>query len=104
MPNKRIEAFRVADPEKDKRVKLLPEDKEEIRRRHEAGEGIRPLARSYKVSRRTIQFVCYPERLERNKEVRKDRGGWRQYYDNKKHAKYIAKHRKHKSELLEQQT
>lgn len=48
----------------DRRVKLTPEDEEEIRRLHESRVPVREIARmfAHKCSRQLIQFVLFPER------------------------------------------
>lgn len=79
----------------DKRRKLSEADKQDILD-NRAGLSIHALAQAYGVSRRTVQFILYPERLEENLQRRKERGGWRQYYDKTKHAEYIRVHRRYK--------
>jgi len=101
VPNKKIEEFRVSGTVHDKRVKLSPADKMEIVRLHNEGAGIRQLSRDFKVSRRLIQFVLFPDRLEHNKQLREDRGGTMQYYDKDKHAAYMQTHRANKRKALE---
>lgn len=87
--------------EHDKRVKLTPEDKEEIRRRYLQVGGIsqRALAEEYGVSRRLIVFIIYPERQKENYRQRVENGGSKQYYDREKHNKYMQTHRLHKKKL-----
>lgn len=100
MPNKAIENFKV--PRKkglDKRIKLTDEQRLDIRNlHHKSGVSMRHLSRTFKVSRRLISFVCYPEKLEHNIEVRKHRGS--NYYDKERHRKYMSDHRKHKRTLI----
>lgn len=100
MPNKALEAVRVSGTVQDKRVKLSAEDKLSIIERHSQGEGIRALSRTFNVSRRAIQFLLFPERLEINKQLRADRGGSAQYYNKNKHTVYMQIHREHKREVL----
>jgi hypothetical protein len=64
--------------EVDKRVKLTKEQKEEIiafRQLHgsKRGYGDRVLAEMYGVSRRTIQFILDPNKLEVNRAIAKQR-------------------------------
>lgn len=57
-------------------MKLSKEDKEIIREYHESdpkGWNISALAREWRVSRGTIQFTLYPERLEKNYQHKKRR-------------------------------
>jgi transposase len=93
--NKRI------PPDKDKRRKLSEEDKESIRKME--GYSQRELARMFGVSRRTIQFVLDPKKRESNVERRKERGGWRLYYDKDKHAEYTRRHRRYKNEIFKEE-
>jgi len=83
---------------KDKRVKLTEQDRLEILDM-KGYISQRQLAKLYDVSRRTISFIWYPERLERNKTLRDERGGSKQYYDKDKHREYVKRHRKHKEKL-----
>ena len=47
---------------------------------YEPGTGINALARMFKVNKRLIQFILFPERKQKNLEDRRARGGWEQYY------------------------
>lgn len=86
--------------ENDKRIKIPKEDYPYIKQRHKNGEAIRAIARSYDVDKRLIQFILFPERLELNKKLRKERGGWKQYYNTDTRREEMRKFRKHKRELL----
>ena len=93
----------LAKPELDKRRKLTDEDKEMIKGEYKTGLiSINGLARKYGVSKRTIQFTLFPERLERNKELYKERRKDGRYYDKDKHREYMKGHRRRKKELDEQ--
>lgn len=84
--------------EYDKRVKLTDEDKEDIKRLYfKEKEGVRAIARMYenKCSRRTIQFVLFPERLK----TVNFPGHYKKYYDKKKNAQYAKTHRNYKLKL-----
>lgn len=82
----------------DRRIKLTDEDKERIKKL--GGElSQRALARMFDVSRQTIRFILFPDKLARNKELRKARGGWRLYYDREKNAETIKEHRRYKQKL-----
>ena len=93
---------RIKLPERlDRRIKLLREQKSEIcLLRHCENLSQRKLARMFGVSRRTIQFVLDPEKLEANKKARELRGGWALYYDAEKHRDYVKGHRRYKHGLL----
>ena len=85
----------------DRRRKLTPEQRAEIRLLHVEGKtSQRSLASMYGVSRRTIQFIVSPEKLAQNKERRLERGGWRQYYDKTTHAEAVKEHRQYKKEVM----
>ena len=92
---------KLGSPHLDKRVKLLPCQKEMILYWYnEMGLSIHGLGRMFNVSRRLIQFILFPERKERNLETRKDMGGSKAYYKKDKHTKAIREHRKRKYEIL----
>jgi hypothetical protein len=82
----------------DRRVKLTPEQKSEIHK-NVLGLSQRELARIWNVSRRTIQFILHPEKLEENKKRRAERGGWKQYYDSDLWAETMKEHRRYKQKL-----
>lgn len=95
---KKCDKIAIKNEKLDRRVKLTQEQKNEIRN---SDLSTRKLAAMYDVSRRTIMFVKDPEKLKHNREVRKQNGGWQQYYDKEKHRQYTAKHREYKDELIE---
>ena len=47
----------------DGRRKLSESQKKEILDLHDAGASIRSISKKFLVSRGTIQFICYPERV-----------------------------------------
>lgn len=97
MPYK-SEKIIIAGSEHDKRRKLTQAQKDQIIELR----GVisqRECAEQFGVSRRTVQFLWFPEKLEANKQSRQARGGWKQYYDKKKHAEYMREHRQYKQEL-----
>lgn len=84
----------------DRRVKLTPDDKELIKwMREEEQTSYNKLALQFKVSKRTIQFICNPQKLEANKELRAKRGGSKIYYDKDKHKESVKEHRQYKEDL-----
>lgn len=92
--------IKIQGTQYDRRRKLTEEDKAEIRAKYQAGgTSQRKLAREYGVSRRLIIFVLDPEKLKRNKEARKARGGWQQYYDKDEWRKTMREHRSYKQGL-----
>lgn len=71
--------------EYNRRVKLSDIDKETIKQLYQQGkESINGLARLYSVNKRLIQFILFPERQTRNKELRAIRGGSKRYYNREK--------------------
>ena len=100
MPYK-SEKVKIEKTKYDKRVKLTPEKKVEIKEMYERG-GIsqRELAKKFGVSRRLIVFCIHPEKLEANYQRRVERGGSKFYYDRLKHNEYMKTHRQHKQKLF----
>lgn len=92
-------------PGVDARIRLTETDKAQIRARHAAGESIRAIARAYarRCSRRLVQFVCYPDRLEAAARARKLRGLDGRYYDRAKHADAMRRHRRRKQRLIKRE-
>ena len=83
----------------DKRVKLTYEQREEIRQ-NKLGLSQRALAMEYNVSRRTIQFILDPSKLEENLKRRAERGGSSKYYDKELHKGYMKTYRQRKQKLM----
>lgn len=96
MPYK-SERIKIAGGKYDRRIKLTPQDKEDIKEL--TGLSIRAVARMYGVDKRLIQFILYPEKQEKNKLDRKGRGGSARYYNREKQKEYMKKHRHHKQNL-----
>lgn len=86
---------------KDRRIKLTDEQREEIRLNPD-NLSQRKLAEKYGVSRRLITFILNPDAQEQNKQRRAERGGWKQYYDKKTHAKSMKEHRQYKGKILKE--
>lgn len=85
-------------PEQDRRIKISDDKKNEI----VALKGKisqRKCAELFGISRRSVVFLWYPERLEQNKQRRQERGGWRQYYDKEKNTATQKEHRHYKQEI-----
>jgi len=92
-------AFIIERTDLDLRRKLDDDDKDRIKRLHDNGMSLRELARTYKVSRRLIQFTVFPERKVIDLENRRLRGGSKHYYTKEKHRAYTKKHRRRKQAL-----
>jgi transposase len=90
----------IKDPFLDKRVKLLPCQKEMVLYYRAQGWSQRELARHFNVSRRLITLVTDPEKQKRNLERRMERGGHSQYYSTEKNNAYMRKHRQDKYKTL----
>ena len=101
MPHKHEKGKTVLHRSKDRRVKLTYEQRDEIKR-NDLGLSKHALAYAYGVSRRTIQFIQDPLKLEENLEKRKERGGSMKYYDKEKHRETMKKHRQYKKQMYEQ--
>lgn len=73
----------------DRRVKLSQDDKKLIRQLYDEGWAINAIARYFEVNKRGIQFILFPERLEHNKYLRRQRLllDPQRYYDREKHQK-----------------
>lgn len=100
MPYK-SEKIIIAGSKHDKRCKLTDSQKNEII----ALRGTmsqRECAEKFRVSRRTVQFLWFPEKLIANKQRRQERGGWRQYYNKTEWAETMREHRRYKQELYKE--
>lgn len=90
----------------DRRIKLAAKDKESIREQYfNVHESQRPtmtaLAAKYKVDRRLIQFVLFPEREARHKQQASLRQKDGRYYNREKGRKKMQDHRAYKRSLVE---
>ncbi len=85
----------------DKRVKITELDKLEIKALNNRGVPIREIARQFQdvCGRRSIQYIIYPERLDKVKSQYKERRKDGRYYDKDKHRLAMSKHRQHKRNL-----
>ena len=100
MPYK-TEKIRYDCPFLDKRSKLLPCQKEMVVYYHQRGYSQRKLAAMFNVSRRLITFIIDPDKLKKNKEVRRDRGGSKIYYKGgEAWAETVRNHRRRKHSIL----
>lgn len=83
--------------EYDRRRHITDEDRERIKALHRQGESIREIARQLEgiASRRAIQFILYPERLERVKARAKEVKRWKPYNVKEIHTPAMRSHRAH---------
>ena len=89
--------------ELDKRRKLTNKDRERIKRLYfKNGLAIRVISREYKskCSRRLIQFVLFPERELKLREMRKVTKAHLKYYNREKHNACVKDLRARKKELF----
>lgn len=98
MPYK-SEKITIEGTKHDRRRKLTEEDKLDIKA-NVSELSQRELAKLYNVSRRSIQFILDPAKLERNKQARKERGGSKIYYNKEKQTASIREHRQYKQGLF----
>lgn len=97
MPYK-SERIKIEKTEYDARIKISTPMKVAIK----AEQGIlsqRATARKYNVSRRMVQFIWCPEKLEKAKELYKERRKDGRYYVKEKHTKEMKKTRRKKQRL-----
>lgn len=86
--------------ENDRRVKLSPEDREEIIRLREEGESYPSIAMRYGVSHTLIQYICRPELAKKNKEGNSRRAKEGRYkMDKEKRNAIMREHYAYKKKL-----
>lgn len=86
--------------ELDRRVKLSDEDKENIKSMYSFERlSQREIARRFKVSRKLISLTLFPEKLEHERALYKERRKDGQYYDKNKHREYMKKYRHYKQSI-----
>lgn len=91
---------RIEDRFLKKSAKLIPCQKEMVLYWYKQEMSINGIARLFKVSKRTVQFILFPDRAEKNIELRQKRGGSKIYYEKEKHKMAMKKHRGGKREIL----
>ena len=81
--------------DKDGRRKVTDEDRAYIKQLHTQGEAVREIARIMEgiCSRRLIQFILWPERLERVKARAIELKRWSIYHTTDKRREYMRTHR-----------
>ena len=84
----------------DRRVKLTDDERKRIPELYGQGMSIHQLAATFSVSRRTVQFILFPERLAKNRADRIANGGSMAYYDRERNTAYVREHRRYKSRVL----
>jgi len=87
--------------EHDGRRKITDEQKQEVRRLYEIeGLAIREITRRVGISRRSVQFILFPERAEAVKARHKEVKRWEKYNKPEYHTPYMRTHRAKKRLLL----
>ena len=99
MPYKHEGSGKLIPKDRDRRVVLTPEIKEEIIIRHKSGESIRSMSRMLGIDRRTIDFFLFPEKAEQNKQRRIERGGSKIYYNKQYNNQKVKEYRQYKKIL-----
>lgn len=101
MPYK-SEKIKISGTKHDRRQKLTPEQKDEIRHLYYTTDtSQRKLAKQFGVSRRLITFVLDPDHEEQNQRLLKQRKAKGLYKQSKEQwAATMRKHRHYKQQLL----
>lgn len=99
MPYK-TDKIAIKDPFLTKSVRLLPCQKERVIDLYNIGYSINGLSRLFKVSKRLIQFIIFPDRKEKAKMLFAERQKTKRYYNKEKHKTATKKHRRYKKELF----
>jgi len=101
MPSK-YDKIALNSPFIDRRIKLLPCQREMVLYWTDKGYSQRKIAAMFKVSRRLITMIQDPEKSKRNLEMRELRGGSKAYYKGKEEwAKTMREHRAHKKGVFD---
>lgn len=99
MPSK-TDIIALNDPFLKRNCKLIPCQKEMVKHWYNNGTSITQLAKNFRVSKRLIQFILFPERKDKNYANRVLKGGSKVYYIKEKHTKAIREHRQYKKKIL----
>ena len=84
----------------DRRVKITEQDKKKIREWYfEKRFTIRGIAKLVPFSRRSIQFILFPERMEKVQERAKEIKRWSKYNKKEIHTPAMRRHRAYKKQL-----
>lgn len=86
----------------DRRYKITDKEREKIKSLH-GQVSIRSIARMFPhISRRSIQFIIFPERKEKVAERARELKRWTKYNKKEFHTSAMRKYRKHKEQLLKE--
>lgn len=98
MPRK-TDKISIADPFLDRRIKMLPCQKERCIHLFSLGCEIKYLAKLFHVHRRLIHFLVYPDKLDVSITRRKEKGTGK-YYNKARHKNSMQEHREHKADIF----
>lgn len=98
MPNK-LDTIKYTEAQ-DGRVKILKSQYPEVVAKYKAMGSMRAVAGYYGVNKRLIQFIVYPERLEKLKEHNKQIRHWKKYYSTEGRKLEMRKFRERKKLIL----
>lgn len=95
------------DEKLDRRIKFTAKEKEDIRNNYfKMHESERPtmtsLAAKYRVDRRLIQFILFPEREVRHRKQARIRHNDGRYYDKEKERLKMQRYRDYKRRLAKE--
>ena len=93
----KVDKLRVGR-EYDRRRRLTDEQREELIKA-KGTMSQRVAAEKFGVSRRLVQFIWFPEKMEKQKKAAEARGGWRKYYNKERATINQRNHRAYKKEL-----
>lgn len=99
MPRK-TDTIAIKEKPLKRSAKLLDCQRERIVSLHSEGSSITGLGKMFKVNKRLIQFIIFPERQKKNLELREQRGGSKAYYNKEKHTIAVREHRDYKKKLF----
>ena len=87
--------------ELDRRVKITDTHKSAIKKLYDTGLGIREISRRFAgiCSRRSIQFILFPDRLKQLQDKHRAEEHWKTFYNRKQLTKAVANLRKYKHDL-----
>jgi orotate phosphoribosyltransferase-like protein len=86
----------------DKRIKITPEKKEMVFSLREKGISQRAIAEEVGISRRSVIYILYPEKLEHSRKLYKERRKDGRYYNKEKHRIFMKSHRDYKKKLSDE--
>jgi hypothetical protein len=98
----KFEIARIPMPrDKDRRVKLTDQERQEIIDL-QGVMGAQKTGKMYGVSKRLVQFIRDPEKLAENIRRKMERGGSSIYYDKIKNTEAMRRHRRYKASVLKE--